>query len=447
MINVLRYFFTVFVLGYTLLFPNAPVRLSLLSVVFFASVAFIVKDNKKQYPLAFIVFGFYALVMGLIYTQGGPDYEMGRAIKTPAVIGMLGVVTWVGLRPLKEAQFLLYGMAWNMVQFIGILFNIRGIDTHHLLPFAVTKGIDLQGFQDTSIADQLETQSRYFGFTAEGSIVAGVSALFAVCAINHVLGKWMKSDRPSSNSLLVAGLTVACACAISVLAKTKAGVAVMLCFGLVAWIGILFSRVSVTKKATASTSVVLTIVALLLGLIGYAAISHKAADYMQQEAERTAALLKSGEVSYDGAGTATRSEYAKLAVLGALHTPWGVGASNGYAYAKPVLKQIDPTPEMQMFFDQRVYNGYKSVLLNMLGMAGIVGMVCFFLLLNWVRRDVAQVAGENSYGLGWGVAAAFLALSFCADEIPIFPLIAFVGTWCAASREAIEQGLADEQAV
>ncbi|HWZ94740.1 MAG TPA: hypothetical protein VNW30_06060, partial [Opitutaceae bacterium] len=104
-------------------------------------------------------------------------------------------------------------------------------------------------------------------------------------------------------------------------------------------------------------------------------------------------------------------------------------------------------PEMQMFFDQRVYNGYKSVLLNMLGMAGIVGMVCFFLLLNWVRRDVAQVAGENSYGLGWGVAAAFLALSFCADEIPIFPLIAFVGTWCAASREAIEQGLADEQAV
>src|ERR1700741_4919790 len=120
MIKVLRYFFTVFVLGYTLLFPNAPVRLSLLSVVFFASVLFIVRDNKKQYPIAFIIFGFYALVMGLIYTQGGPDYEVGRAIKTPAMIGMLGVVTWVGLRPLKEAQFLLYGMVWNMVQFVGI---------------------------------------------------------------------------------------------------------------------------------------------------------------------------------------------------------------------------------------------------------------------------------------------------------------------------------------
>jgi hypothetical protein len=334
-------------------------------------------------------------------------------------------------------------MAWNLVQFVGILLNIRGVDTHHLLPFAVTKGIDLQGFQNTSIADQLETQSRYYGFTAEGSIIAGVSALFAVCAINHVLGKWMKSERSSGFSVLVAGITVACACAISVLAKTKAGVAVMLCFGIVAWVGILLSRVSVAKKATASVAIVVTIATLLLGLVGYAAVSHKAADYMSQEVDRTTALLKNGDVSYDGAGTATRSEYAKLAVLGVLHTPWGVGASNGFAYAKPVLDQIDPTPEMQMFFDQRIYNGFKAVFFNMMGMAGVVGIGCLFYLLNRVRRDVAEVAGENSYGLGWGVVAAFLALSFCADEIPIFPLIAFVGTWCAAIMEAREQSFED----
>lgn len=436
--RLLRWITAAFVLGYTLLFPNAPIRLSLLSIVFCVAGVLLLRDNRKHYCAGFATYAIYALFIGLVYTADGMGYEIGRAVKTPAVIGMLGLVTWVGVRALRPSHFLFYGLFWNAFQLLGIVLNMRGVDTHHILPFAVWKGIDLDGFRDVTIADQLDTQMRYYAFTAEGSIVASVSSIFAVFSLSYVFGKWVKSEKIGGVVLAITGSTVVSALLISVLAKTKAGLVVMLCYGAVAWISLLLGQADFRKKAACSIALGGIILVMITGVLGYAAYDKKAADYISQEAERTSTLLKKGDVSFQGGGTGTRVEYAKLAVLGFVYTPWGVGASNGYAYAKPVMDKIQPTWEMQRFFEQRIYNGYKSVFFNMMGMGGAVGVFIFFYLLNCLRKDTSRSWASGRVAIGWAVAVAFFAFGFCADEVPFFPLIAFAGAWCLADQEEAE---------
>jgi hypothetical protein len=274
------------------------------------------------------------------------------------------------------------------------------------------------------IGDRHLTSERFGGFTFEAGVIGGMSGIFIVVNLSIlIMGLWDSRLRMPSIMQLISAVGIICGLGAIYLSRTKSGL-IILVFGMIV---MAFAMLFIKRGVPLWTKTILwgAIIAAFASFpVAYRITKNTAnGEYIEKEVSNVYLLLNRGFTREEGGGLQTRIQSMKIAVYGLLFRPTGAGYTNGYFYAQPVMKYVEPTAEMEWFHNQGRYNGYKGAIFNLMGQGGVLAIILLVYLLKTICRGMV-----NSGAAGGGAIAALLVsgvvmLGFTVELLPYFEII------------------------
>jgi hypothetical protein len=310
---------------------------------------------------------------------------------------------------------------------LGMVLDSRFGPIYSKLPFPIFSA------RDQLIRGSMElTSERFGGFTFEAGVAGGLAAIFMLLAAAVLYLAFC--DRriklpPFIVAILVAGIV--CGLITIGLSKTKTSLMILLAAAIALSLAILVGgpRAGPWWAKTAVVAAMCTVLASLP--VAYKAVENTGmGEYIRKEMDNFYLLATRGFDRSEGLGLNTRIECAKKAIYALPFRPTGAGYTSGEFYVKPILDKIDATPEMEFFHNQGVYDGYKSAILNMMGVGGVVALAFLWFLMSGVYRGLVRSNLVGGAPAGAILVAGVLALGAAAELLPFLEICLLF--WCFA---------------
>jgi hypothetical protein len=306
--------------------------------------------------------------------------------------------------------------------FIGMVVDTYYGPAWQKMPFPIFTEVQLM-----LMGERYMSSDRFGGFTFEAGVIGGMSAMFILINISILLlGLWGSKLRLPSSMQLISVIGSVCGLGAIYLSRTKAAFIIIALGFFVMAVAMLFVRrgVPVWSKFLLWGVILAAFASLPLA---YRMTKNTAnGEYIEKEVSNAYLLITRGFDREEGGGLQTRIQSAKIAIFGLFFRPTGAGYTNGYFYAEPVLKYVEPTNEMEWFHNMGRYNGYKGAFFNLLGQGGILAIVLFVYLLRLICRGLINSGAPGGGAIASLLITGVLILGFTVELLPYFEIIMLV---------------------
>jgi hypothetical protein len=366
-----------------------------------------------------VLYAIYITIVGLVVIYSGGDGKIADALYGLRLIcTVLIVIVFVSAVPLQ--WLLLFLLACQSLSLVGLLLDqLRG-PAQRWVPFPIFGDVYL-----TYIAGRHGIIERFGGFTFEAGIVGGIAAYFMLLILCLVfLGYLNRGFRIRGLWRWLGYAGVLLGFAITAFAKTKSGLVVLAGGGMAVTLAtFLMPRQSTAwVRGVIIATFAIAVVAASLVWTGF----HKSAmgNYLQNEIDRVHDLSSGGlESAEDGAGLKTRIDSAWLALYALPYRPFGAGMTSGYWLVKPVIGKVEVSDEMEEFYREGRYMGFKGYIFDMVGYGGFVGLGFLFLLLRSVYKAWAGCVLMGAKPVALGLVFGLVLLGLTVELLPFLEIV------------------------
>jgi hypothetical protein len=423
-------------LGLLFVFPQIQMQIRYLIPIVGLLLLLEPSTMKEKILTVTTLYIFYVCAVGLMIVLMDDDGNLNDA--TSPIKDLLWIsVAVVASRKMPTNASLWLSSIVLIMSLIGLLLDIYAGPAQRWIPFAIQNEVllDYAGGHEGHVA-----YDRYGGFTYEAGVIGGMSAIFML--VNLIL---LLIDRSLQKRLFgmydrgVALIGIACGVGITMLAKTKSAIAIIiLSFALTALTSIIFSKNRVKSIRLGAMAAFITISAVIT-LTFLARSSPSYNDYIENEYNHIIGAIN-GENRVElgeGAGLSSRIQGVLLLFNSVISHPLGGGVTLGEYFTNGSRENIIPTPEMLKFWNAGKYNTYYSFILNSISQGGIIAIAyILYILINlFMKFRNAEIINSNYYGIL--LAVAFLILGFNTELVPYVPMVIFV-TFIAEGLEGVK---------
>jgi len=416
-----------------MVFPQIPIQFRYLAIVA-AVLAFFHHDVHKA-PGVRVIVAYTAFVcvvgVGVVAMTGdGSLSEALYGIRTMSLCILVMIfavnVNLAGLTLLTSS--ILFGGV------IGMLLDTFKGPAWQRVPFPIFSEVQVMLMGDRHL-----TSDRFGGFTFEAGVIGGMSGIFILINISIlILGLWESRLRLPSLIQIIALLGIVCGLGSIYLSRTKSSLVILLVGFMVMAIAVVFVRrgIPLWSRFLLWGAIISLFASLPLA---YRLTANTAnGEYIEKELSNLYLLTSRGFSREEGGGLQTRIQSAKIAVFGLLFRPMGAGYTNGYFYAQPVMKYVEPTTEMEWFHNQGRYNGYKGAIFNLMGQGGVVAILLLIYLFRTIFRFLVMSGAAGGGAIASFLIAGILVLGFTVELLPYFEILMLVlGFACIVENQLV----------
>ncbi|MBC8011659.1 MAG: hypothetical protein H7067_16365 [Burkholderiales bacterium] len=400
-----------------MVFPQIPIKFRYLAVVAAGFAVFHHQVHRAPGVRYIIVYTFFLSCVGLAVVNLTGDGSFSEALYGIRAMSLC-VLVMIFATNVTLAGYTLLTSAVLFGGFVGMVIDTFRGPAWQKVPFPIFSEVQLM-----IMGEKHMTSERFGGFTFEAGVIGGMSAIFILLNVAILLlGLFDRRLRlPSLFQIITLG-GIVCGLGAIYLSKTKSGLLV-LAAGLIAMaIVIIFVRRGVPFwLKLAIWGGILGVVAVLP--IGYRAVKNTGTgEYIEKEVQNFYLLFTRGFTRDEGGGLQTRIESMKIAVYSLPFRPTGGGHTNGYFYAKPSLKYVQPTTEMEWFHNQGRYNGYKGALFNLLGQGGLFSLWILYVFSRCVGKGLIKSGAFGGAAIATLLITGILVLGVTVELLPYFEL-------------------------
>lgn len=401
-----------------MVFPQIPIKFRYLAVIAAGLAVFHSDVHRAPGVRAVVLYTGFVSLIGFGVVAFADDGSYSEALYGIRAMSLC-ILVMIFATNVTLSGFTLLSSAILFGGFVGMVIDAYRGPAWQKVPFPIFSEVQIM-----LMGERHMTSERFGGFTFEAGVIGGMSAIFMLLNLSILLlGLWDYRLRMPSLLQLISGVGVLCGLGAIYFSKTKSGLLILVVGLLAMAIAMIFVRrgVPIWAKLVLWGGVLAAFAAIP---IAYRMVKNTASgEYIEKEISNIYLLVNRGFARDDGGGLQTRIESMKIAIYGLPFRPTGAGHTNGYFYAKPVLQYIEPTTEMEWFYNQGRYNGYKGAIFNLIGQGGVCAIILLVYLARLVHRGLVK-----SGALGGGAIAALLLsgvvmLGFTVELLPYFEIL------------------------
>ena len=404
-----------------MVFPQIPIQFRYLAVVMVGLSVFHPHIHNAPGIRLVLFYTIYISVVGLLVVALADDGSASEAlygIRTMSVCVMVMIfATRVNL-----VGFALLTSAVLAGGFCGMILDVYRGPAWQRMPFPIFSEVNMM-----MMGSKYLLTERFGGFTFEAGVIGGITAIFML--INFaifMLGIFEKRLRMPFlvQAIIIASMVLALITIF--LSKTKSGLLIVLSGLLAMSFAILFIKRS--GPWWIRSLILASVVGVFLCLpVVYRATNNTAmGEYIEKEINNFQLLIGKGVSQDGGAGLKTRIESMKIAVYALPFRPMGAGITNGYFYAQPVLKYIEPTEEMEWFHNMGRYSGYKGAIFNMFSYGGIVALIFLILFFSKIYKGFTAEGTAGGGAVAILLISALIMLGLTVELLPYLEIVTLV---------------------
>lgn len=404
-----------------MVFPQIPVQFRYLAIITAGLAIFHLDVNKAPGVRMIVLYTLFVCFVGMCVVALFDDGSFSEALYGIRAMSLC-VLVMIFSTNVSLTGFTLLTSSVLFGGFVGMVIDTYAGPAWQKVPFPIFSDVQLM-----LMGDRYMSSERFGGFTFEAGVVGGMSAIFILINISILLlGLWSNKLRLPSIIQLTSVIGIACGIGAIYLSRTKAAFIIIALGFFVMAVAMLFVRrgVPVWSKFLLWGVILAAFASLPLAYRMTKNTAH--GEYIEKEVSNAYLLITRGFDREEGGGLQTRIQSAKIAIFGLFFRPTGAGYTNGYFYAEPVLKYVEPTNEMEWFHNMGRYNGYKGAFFNLLGQGGILAIVLFVYLLRLICRGLINSGAPGGGAIASLLITAVLILGFTVELLPYFEIIMLV---------------------